>query len=113
VDAIRTYCQRIGCTAIVDPETFRRVAAWLPNQEDTKLASQVVEFARLRADIFPSSARARAALAIAAHERSERALFEQASKEALQLMESDPDPGFDAAARERVRAELERRAATR
>jgi hypothetical protein len=108
VAAIRDYCTRIDCAQLVDPETFRRIAPWLTYQEPT-LAAQAFDFARLRAEIFPRSARAQYALALAAHDRKEAALFEEANARTLAPLPSDGDPTLDDATRTRMREELERR----
>jgi hypothetical protein len=108
VAAIRSYCERIACAQLVDPETFRRIAPWLTYQEPA-LAAQAFDFARLRADVFPHSARAQYALALAAHDRNETALFEEASARTLQLLPTDADPTLDAPTRERMREEIARR----
>lgn len=108
VAAIRSYCARIACAQLVDPETFRRIGPWLSYQ-DAPLAAQGFDFARLRAEVFPRSARAQYALALAAHERKDHGMFMRASQQALELLATDPDPTLDASTRERMRAELERR----
>jgi len=105
VAAIRSYCERIACAQLVDPETFRRIAPWLTYQEPA-LAAQAFDFARLRAEVFPRSARAQYALALAAHDRKETGLFEEASARTLELLPTDDDPTLDAATRERMRAEI-------
>ncbi len=108
VAAIRGYCERIACADLVDPETFRRIGPWLAYQEPA-LAAQAFDFARLRAEVFPRSARAQYALALAAHDRKDVDLFARASQRVLELLSTDTDPTLDAATRERMRTEIERR----
>ena len=74
--------------------------------QEPALAAQAFDFARLRAEVFPRSARAQYALALAAHDRKETGLFEEASARTLELLPTDDDPTLDAATRERMRAEI-------
>lgn len=112
VAGLRAYCVEVGCAEIADPEVLRRLGGWLSFQEPA-LAEQRLDLAQLRVELFPASARAHAALALAAHDRGDWALFDRESTAALARLVTDPDTNFDAAARENLRAELERRRAAR
>jgi hypothetical protein len=102
VAGVRAYCREIDCARLVDPETFRRLYAWLSYQPPP-LGSERLEFATLRAEIFPKSARARVTLALAARDLGAKALFERERAVAVELLSSDPDPSLDAAARDNLR----------
>lgn len=110
VDGLRSYCAELACGQIADPEAFRRLAGWLSFQEPA-LAEQRLSLLQLRVELFPTSARAHAALALAAHDRGDWVVFDRESTAALELLKNDPDTNFDAAARNNLRADLERRRA--
>jgi hypothetical protein len=106
VAGLRDYCRAIDCPRVADSVTFRRVAAWLPYASE-ELSAQTLEFAKLRAETFPQSARAHASLALLAHDSGDQPLFERESARAIELLPLDPE--LDAATRERIRDQLERR----
>lgn len=110
VAGLRAYCAEVLCGQVADPETFRRLAGWLAYQEPP-LPEQRLSLLQLRVELFPTSARAHAALALAAHERGDWVVFDRESTAALELLPNDSDTSFDAAARKTLRAELERRRA--
>jgi hypothetical protein len=105
VTGVRKYCGEIDCARLVEPETFRRLFGWLSYQPPP-LGAQRLDFALLRAETFPKSARARVSLAFLARDLGEEATFERERAVALELLDSDPDPSLDNAARDDLRKRL-------
>jgi len=96
----------------LDPEPvslprFTQVLTWIANvwdgDRDGRVRRGVLD---LRLEAFPRSARAHAAIAQAAHAAGERERAVERAREALALIDADPDPDFDPAARESVRARM-------
>lgn len=108
VGGVEELCSRFECSRILPQDRFRELQTWMQWQPPA-IRDQILQLLKLRAKTYPSSARARAALALAAHQAQDLALFRTEARIALDLLERSEDATLDTATRNRLKRDIEQR----